>query len=212
MRINKIILTAPSGHFGQVLGRDNRYTHDTPPPSTIIGMLRLMYGEDIDNFVFGYTFESDCKYLDDITLYKHNAKGVFRKKGDIVTDCKAIEYHSGCRLVIYTDINRKLSVEHPICMGKSGNPARIHLPIEEINLIDFNYKGFNQYTPKSVGRGVIKPTNLVTWYKPELEVYEQQVEHLRFNRQFEYDKNYDATEKENIFLWQIKEGTVKAYD
>lgn len=212
MKLNKVVLTAPSGHFGQTLGRDNRYTHDTPPPSTIVGILRVLYGEDIDNFVFGYMFQSEGKYLDDTTIYKHTTEGSNKVKGEIVTDCKVVEYHTGCRLVIYTDISSELSVKYPICMGKSGNPARIHLPIESIELAEFNYKGFNQYTPKNIGRGVINPTNLVTKYDPTMEVYEQQVAHLRFNREFNYDKNYDATEKQNVFLWKMNEGEVEAYD
>ena len=134
MKIKKIILTSPSGHFGEVLGRDNRFTQDIPPPSTIIGILKVLYGQDIDHFTFGYTFESQGKYLDDITLYKHNNRGTFKKKGNIVTDCRIIENHSECKLIIYTDISKDISVNYPICMGKSGNPARIHFPINDIDL------------------------------------------------------------------------------
>ena len=97
-------------------------------------------------------------------------------------------------------------------MGKSGNPARVHLPIEEVDLIDFNYKGFNQYTPKNIGKGVIKPTNLVTKYSQSLDCYDHQVAHLRLNQEFEYDKNYDQIEMQNIFLWKFKNGEVKEYD
>ncbi len=212
MKLQKICITSSSGHFGEVLGRDNRNTINLPPPSTIIGMLKVIYDNDIDDFVFGYLFSSLGKYKDDTTLYKATNKGYLRKKGIITTDCKYVEYHTDCKLIIYTNIGKDIKINYPICMGKSGNLARVHLPIKDIVLIEKEGQGFNQFTPKNIGKGVIKPTNLVTKYNPILDAYDHQVAHLRLNKIFDYGRNYDIEEEQSIFLWHCKDGEVKAYD
>lgn len=216
MKINRIKITSQSGHFGKVLGIDDRVTHETPPPSTIIGILRVLFGEDVlsKEFVFGYIFNSSLKYLDDLTIYKHSDKGYNRKTktSPILTDCRSIENHYECKLIIYTDLNMKLKIERALCMGKSGNPARVRLPIETVELKDKEGKGFNQYTPVKIGRGKISPINLITTYNRELDSYNAQSLPLRFNKEFNYDKNHDEELEHNIVLWKFKDGGVEFYD
>ena len=212
MRIKKLKITSLTGHFGEVLGIDDRRTHDTPPPSTVIGIVRVLYGEDINNFVFGYTFKSEVKYKDDISIYKHSKDGTVREKNKPKSDCRFIENHAECELLIYTNISNIMTINYMLCMGKSGNPARLHFPIQEIDLIQKEGQGFNQYTPKHIGTGVIKPTNLVTNFDNLLGSYRAQVSHLRLNSKFDYNKNYDNEEQHNIFLWEIKNGEVRVYD
>lgn len=212
MRINKMKITSETSHFGEFLGRDDRNTLDTPPPSTIVGMLRLIYGEDIDKFVFGYTFKSEGRFKDDIKIYKHRHNGLSTKHKKTVTDCRYIEFHTESKLIIYTNINKDIQVNFPICIGKSGSPARIHLPIKEVNLINKKGKGFNQFTPNNIGKGVINPTTLVTNYNKDLNLYDNSIGHLRLNKEFEYDKYYDEDLEQNIFLWKYKNKEVIAYD
>ena len=62
MRVNKLEITSMTAHFGEPLGCDDRRTKDIPPPSTVIGILKVLFGEDIDDFIFGYTFASQAKF------------------------------------------------------------------------------------------------------------------------------------------------------
>lgn len=214
--MNRITITSPTGHFGEVLGVDDRLTHDTPPPSTIIGILKVLFGEEIENeeFIFGHTFNSGIRYLDDYTIYKHSNEGYERKTktSPVSTDCRSIEYHYECELIIYTNIKKKLMMKYPLCMGKSGNPARLRLPIKEIELKEKEGKGYNQYTPINIGKGTIRPINLITKYNPKLNSYDAQVAPLRLNKEFDYDKNHDEELNHNIVLWKYKEGGVEQND
>ena len=179
-------------------------------------MLKVIFGEEIEKeeFILGYTFKSKVKFLDDIIIYKHNTSGYTRetKKSPVTTDCRSIENHYDCELLIYTDLDKEIEMKYALCMGKSGNPARLHLPIEEVELIDREGLGFNQYTPISIGTGVIKPITLLTKFNSKLNSYDAQVEHLRFNKEFEYNKNYDAELEHNIVLWKYKDGEVSFFD
>lgn len=211
--MQRIRITSQTGHFGEVLGIDDRLTHDTPPPSTIVGILKVLFGEEIEKeeFIFGHTFNSSIKFLDDITIYKHTNEGYQRKtrKDPVTTDCRSIENHYECELIIYTDLHKELKMRYPLYMGKSGNPARVKLPIDKVDLRDKKGKGYNQYTPIHIGRGKIKPINLITKYNPKLNSYDAQVSPLRLNKEFDYDKNYDDELKHNVVLWKHDEEGVR---
>lgn len=214
--MKRIRITSPTGHFGEVLGIDNRLTHDTPPPSTVIGILKLLFGEEIEKeeFVFGYTFASAMKYLDDLKIYKHSTEGYARatKKSPVTTDCISIENHYECELLIYTDLEKELKMERALCMGKSGNPARLRLPIEKVELKNKDGKGYNQYTPVNIGRGKIRHINLVTIYNERLNSYDAQVAKVRLNKEFDYSKNHDEELNHNVILWKHKSGGVVSND
>lgn len=213
MRVKKIRITSQTAHFGEFLGCDDRRTNDIPPPSTVIGILRVLFGEYIDNFAFGYTFTSQAKFKDDITLYKHSNQGfALNKNKEMTTNCNFREYLFENELTIYTDIEEGLLMSYALCLGKSGNIARVHLPIKEVDLISKDGKGFNQFTPIKIGQGAINPTTMVTNFNDKLCAYDQQTKHLRKNTTFNYNKNHDTESNQNIFLWKIENGEVKEYD
>lgn len=214
--MKRLRITSQTGHFGEVLGIDDRVTHNTPPPSTVFGILKVLFGEEIENeeFTFGYTFNSALKYLDDLTIYKHTDKGYHRrtKESPVTSDCRSIENHYDCELIIYTSLDKDLKMEYALCMGKSGNPARLRLPIEEIELQDIEGKGYNQYTPFSVGTGKIKNITLLTKYNRVYNSYDSISALLRLNKEFDYDKNYDSELEHNIILWEYRKGGVEYND
>lgn len=214
MKLNKIKITSPIAHFGKPLGRDNRATYDAPPPSTILGILKVIYGEEIEkeNFVFGCTFKSKGKFIDDTTVYKHTNEGFRIEKGKVITDCNQIKYHVDCELIIYTDIDKEIVVKEILSIGRANSPTRIHFPIKKVELIDAEGYGTNQFTTKDIGKGLIEPINLKSKYNPRLNAYDHQITHLRFNRKFKYNKNYDTEEQQNIFLWKHEKGMVKSFD
>lgn len=212
MKLNKLTITSKTGHFGKFLGYDNRYTYNSPPPSTIIGMLQTIYDRKIDNFIFGYLFESDTKFKDTITIHKRSNEGRFIKNKEYQSDAKFIEMHYNCKLKIYTSITQNIKMNYMLCMGKAENIARLHFPIQKVKLVNKKGQGFNQYTTKDIGTGNIKSYNMKSYYVPKFNSYDHQVELLRFNKVFDYNKNYDEEEQQNIFLWEIKDGKVKAFD
>lgn len=216
VEMKRIRITSQTGHFGEVLGIDDRLTQDIPPPSTILGILKVLFGEDIEDseFVFGYTFNSKSKYSDAITIYKHTDKGYQRatKKSPVTSDCRSVETHYDCELLIYTDLNRELKMEYALCMGKSGNPARVELPIKEVKLIDNEGYVFNQFTPISVGTGKIRTVNMMTRFNFKLNSYDSISAPLRFNKKFEYNKNYDEELEHNIVFWEKTKEGVEYYD
>ena len=213
MYLNKINIESTTGHFGKVLGYDDRATYDAPTPSTVIGMLKVIYGDDIDNFTFGYLFKSSLKFNDDITIHKRNSLGKRVKKGENFTsDIRRIEYLYDCSLTIYTDINKEIEMNYILTMGKAGNPAKLNLPIKSIELFDKDGKGFNQFTTKEIGTGRILSCNMLSKYNPKYDSYDNQIELLRFNKEFNYDNYFDDEEGQNIFLWQVNNGVVKNFN
>ena len=212
MNIKKIKIESVTGHFGQVLGYDDRFTYEMPPPSTVIGILRVLFGDDIDNFKFGYLFESETKFIDDILIHKRKHDGNRFKKGiNFVSDVRSMECLYNCGLIIYTDINRELVVNYILSMGRSNNPAKLVFPIKEIELIDKDGFGFNQYTPEDIGRGRIFFVNMLSRFNSAYDSYDNQIAHLRFNEKFKYNKTFDPEEKQNIFIWQLADGVVKPF-
>lgn len=207
MKVNKIRITSDTGHFGTVLGYDDRRTYPVPPPSTVIGILQNIYNRDIDNFKFGYAFKSEQIFKDDITIHK---KGSAIKKD--LTNIHSIELHDRCELNIYTDISKDINVNYILCMGRAGNIARIRFPIEEVELVDRRGLGRNQFTSRNLGDGRIEAITLKSEYIGWLDSYDHQVGKLRFNKEFEYDKFYSEEEQQSIFMWEMKNGKVEAME
>ena len=207
--MKKIIITSTTGHFGTFLGYDDRYTYPVPPPSTIVGILQTIYNRDIDNFKFGYLFKSDLIFKDDMMIHKRNSEGKRpMKNGEPITAPHFIELHYNCKLTIYTDLEEEIQGDYILCMGRAGNIARLHLPIKKVELQNKEWQGFNQFTTKNIGKGRIKMMNLKSDYNKTLDSYDHQVGQLRFNQVFNFHKNYDEEEKQNVFMWEMKNGKV----
>lgn len=209
MQLKKFKITSHTGHFGKFLGYDDRFTYPVPPPSTIIGILQTLYNRQIDNFKFGYLFKSDLIFKDDMTIIARSRDGNVTKK---IHAPYFIEYHFNCELIIYTDLDEELLMKYILCMGRAGNVARLHLPIQEVELLDKKWQGFNQFTNMDIGEGRIEPMNLKSEFNTQLDSYDHQVGKLRFNKVFNYDKFYDEEEKQNIYMWQMKNGKVSVYN
>lgn len=207
VKINKLIMTSKTGHFGTFLGYDDRYTYPAPPVSTIIGILQTIYNREIDNFKFGYLFESDLIFKDDMTIHK---KGL--KVNRVATDIRSIELHYNCKLTIYTDITDEISMDYILSMGRAGNIARLHLPVKQVEFKSKQGQGFNQFTTKDLGEGRIKSMNLKSEYNKRLDSYDHQVGLLRFNQIFNYDRYYDEEEKQNVFMWEMRSGKVGIFN
>lgn len=213
MILNKIEIVGDIAHFKIPMHSKIQRTYKIPPISTVVGILKNIYGEEIDDFILGYIIEHKGTFKDVQTLYKEiNPNVKTLKCGDrFVTDICPVEYLIEPRLVIYTDIDRKIEFNEPLCLGKTNCLARI-VSLDEISiqLINYSAKGYNQYTDINTGDGMIKRINTLTKYNEKKGYYDIYSSMVRENDEFNYDKYYDEYEKQNIFLWKWKkEGVVE---
>jgi len=207
------MITSKTAHFKLPYSSKYQKTYNSPPISTVIGMLKVLFGEDIDNFIFGYTFRFDTKFEDAMNIEKININDIgyigdssLRYKR--VTDSGIREYLYDCVLTIYTDIDLPIKMDYCLTMGRSNNLARVHFPFAEVNLKQEEGKGYNQYTTVNIGTGKISPIAYYSKYNDITQSFDTSIKHLRFNEVFDYDKNYDEETEENIFLWEMKGGDI----
>ncbi|KGM92943.1 hypothetical protein ADU90_15065 [Clostridium botulinum] len=65
MEFKKLVLTSKMAHFKNGINGKNQNTFRVPPISTIVGILKNIYGKDIKDFIFGYTCKYDGIFKDD---------------------------------------------------------------------------------------------------------------------------------------------------
>jgi len=203
MKLQKIKIIAPIAHFGIPYTSKNRMTHRCPPPSTVIGILRNIYGFNINNFKLGYTFKYDTLFEDLVKKYKVDIKN--QKPKNMTTDACSKEYLFDTELIIYTDIKLPINMFRTLTLGQADSLAKIEMPIQEIELVNKQGIGYGQYTPINIGTGHIIPMlTAYTKYNSKLGSYDSRIISLRFNNEFNYDKNFDEDDNQNIFIWSIK--------
>lgn len=210
--MKKITITSKQAHFKIPYATKYQKTYRIPPVSTIIGILKVIFDENIDDFVFGYTFSYDSIYEDTMMVYKTNIKGIkensFTSKNNSVTDVVIRQYLYDCILNIYTNIDKPIKMNYCLNMGRANCLARVHFPFNEVKLIDRLGTGYNQYTPISIGKGIIKPITYFSEYDKKTQSFNTKTKNLRLNKEFEYDKNFDTEEEQNIFLWHFRGGEI----
>lgn len=213
MILNKIEIVGDMAHFKIPMHSKIQKTYKIPTISTVVGILKNIYGEEIDNFILGYFIEHKGTFEDVQTLYKEinpNVKTLI-SPDRFTTDICPVEYLIQPRLVIYTDIDQSIEFKEPLCLGKANCLARV-VSLDEISiqLVEYNGKGYNQYTAINVGDGMIKRINTLTKYNDQKGYYDIYSSMVRENDEFNYDKYYDEEEQQNIFLWKWKkEGIVE---
>lgn len=219
--MKKIIITSRNAHFKIPYASKMQYTYEVPPISTVLGILRVLYGEDIDDFKFGYIFQYESKYTDIMkghkinvsnvrTIIKNNNKVEINQEKPLASDWIGREYLYNCILKIYTDIDLPIKIDYCLTMGRANCLARLHLPIKDVELINKEGKIINQYTPTDIGKGIIKPITYLSKYDKNIQSFQTKIKHLRFNKEVDYDKNYDIDEEQNIFLWHYYGGEIFA--
>ncbi|EGT3784187.1 TPA: CRISPR-associated protein Cas5 [Clostridioides difficile] len=211
MILNKIEIIGDIAHFKIPMHSKIQRTYKIPPISTIVGILKNIYGEEIDDFTLGYVIYHNGTFKDLQTIYKEINPNVktLTDSDRFQTDVCPIEYLINPKLIIYTDINKNIEFNEPLCLGKTNCLAKV-LSLSEIkvNLIDKEAVGYNQYTDINIGDGMIKRINTLTEYNEKKGYYDIYSSMVRENNEFEYNKYYDEDEKQNIFLWNWKKGGV----
>lgn len=209
MKINRITIKGDFAHFKIPARAKIQQTYDIPPISTVVGILQNIFGADIDNFNLGYTINYSNKHKDLMTIYKELNLSEKRPtdKKRFISDTCIVEYLYNVELVIYTDINKEIELKDTLVLGKTNCLATI-LNIEEVELIDKEGYGYNQYTQKDIGDGQIRRINTLTKYNNLTDMYDIKSSLVRENTEFEYNKNYDKDIEQNIYIWNWKEGKI----
>ncbi|HBF6215059.1 MULTISPECIES: CRISPR-associated protein Cas5 [Clostridioides] len=211
MILNKIEIIGDIAHFKIPMHSKIQRTYKIPPISTIVGILKNIYGEEIDDFTLGYVIYHNGTFKDLQTIYKEINPNVktLTDSDRFQTDVCPIEYLINPKLIIYTDINKNIEFNEPLCLGKTNCLAKVlSLSEIEVNLIDKKAIGYNQYTDINIGDGMIKRINTLTEYNEKKGYYDIYSSMVRENDEFEYGKYYDEDEQQNIFLWNWKKGGV----
>lgn len=209
MKINRITIKGDFAHFKIPARAKIQQTYDIPPISTVVGILQNIFGADIDNFKLGYTIKYKNKHKDLMTIYKELNLSEKRPtdKKRFISDTCIVEYLYNVELVIYTDINKEIELKDTLVLGKANCLATIS-SIEEVELIDKEGFGYNQYTQKDIGDGQIRRINTLTKYNNLTDMYDIKSSLVRENTEFEYNKNYDKDIEQNIYIWNWKEGKI----
>lgn len=209
MKVKKLIITGSEAHFKIPMRSKFQNTYKIPPISTVVGMLKTIYNEDINDFKIGYFIEYEDISKEILTLYKEvnlNTIGENSKKRHTMEPIY-VENLYNVRLVIYHNIDDKVTLNEPLVLGKANYLANIR--IEEVELEDKEGYGRMQYTPKNIGKGMIQRINTITKYNNIKGYYEYKTELVRENlEEFELESNYDKEEDINIYMWKWRDGDV----
>ncbi|MEE7879315.1 CRISPR-associated protein Cas5 [Clostridioides difficile] len=211
MILNKIEIIGDMAHFKIPMHSKIQRTYEIPPISKVVGILKNIYGEEIDDFILGYVIYHDGTFKDLQTIYKEINPNVktLTDSDRFQTDVCPIEYLINPKLIIYTNIDKNIEFNEPLCLGKTNCLAKVlSLSEIEVNLIDKKAIGYNQYTDINIGDGMIKRINTLTEYNEKKGYYDIYSSMVRENDEFEYGKYYDEDEQQNIFLWKWKKGGV----
>lgn len=206
--MNKLIITGNEAHFKIPMRSKIQNTYKIPPISTVVGILKNIYGQDINNFKVGYFIEYEDINKEINTIYKEiNINADKKPNGRFTADTIYVENLVSPRLVIYHNIKKDIEFNQPLCLGKANYLTNIKF--EEVDLIDKAGFGYNQYTPKNIGQGMLMRINTITEYNELKGYYEYKTALVRENlTEFELDSNYDEMEDMNIYIWEWSDGNV----
>ena len=207
MIFKKLVIIGELAHFKNSVNGKNQNTFKVPPVSTIVGILKNIYGKDIQDFIFGYTTEYKTTFKDITTIYKETIE---EKKGKrFESDICRIEYLIDPIITIYTNLNNEIQMSEILNLGKTNCLAKCLF--RKSNIILKSNIGYNQWTSSNVGSGIITRINLETIFNERKGYYDYITKLCRLNEQF--NTNYcDNDTEEGLFLWNYKkEGEIECY-
>ncbi|AYF55421.1 CRISPR-associated protein Cas5 (plasmid) [Clostridium novyi] len=210
MEFSKVILTSTMAHFKYGINGKNQNTFTVPPISTIVGILKNVYGKEIKDFIFGYICRYEDIFKDVITIYKEVNLNITLTKGDrFQHDIGFIEYLVNPTITIYTNLDVPIQINDILNLGKTNCLAKCKFEKENITFKEC--MGYNQWTPKNIGNGKIKRINKETMYNKNKGYYDYYTELFRLNEEFIAKYMLEDTE-EGIQLWQYKGvGDIECY-
>lgn len=215
MKLKKIKIIAELAHFKVPMCCKVQRTYLIPQPSTIVGVLKSIFGEGINDFKFGYTIKHKGITTEFTKIFKEvNARekglSVTKSSGRFLGDNIYLENLIEPEITIYTDIKNSIKLHEPLVLGKTNYLAKItnikNRGFEEVELNQKLGTGYNQYTSINIGEGMIERVNTLTEYSKDICAYRYKTKLVRNNSKFEYKCYFDEEDEEMIYIWNWKDG------
>lgn len=217
MRFYKIRISGEMAHFKNGINGKNQNTFKVPPISTIVGIIKNLWGTEIKDFVFGYTCQYSKIFKDVTNIYKEVNLDVSSAKSDrFQKDIVFIEYLVDPVITIYITLNpNDIKLHEILNLGKMNCLAKYNVSKEKIDIVKRECIGFNQWTPISLGDGKIRRINKETVYNNYKGYYDYYTDLFRINNEFiaPYTViNSTLDTSEGILLWHYKGvGDIECY-
>lgn len=206
----KFTIVGDRAHFKNSRSAVLQQTYKIPPISTIVGILKNIYGEDIENFIFGYNFSYLTLQYEISTLYKElnlNVK-TDTDKDRFVTTPSQVEYLINPKLeIIVIGLEGNFVIDSVLNLGKTNCLAK--LKYEPIKITNENLIQYNVLTDFKDGDGVIERQNTETKYNKKKGCFDYYTKLIRIND--EYECQYSCDEQ-GVYLWKYnKVGEIECY-
>lgn len=210
MKGTKFTIIGDRAHFKNNRSAVLQQTYKIPPISTVIGILKNIYGEDIENFMFGYNFSYLTSQYEISTLYKEfnlNVKTDSDKERFITSPCQ-VEYLISPKLeIIVIGLQENFVMDMMLNLGKTNCLAKLKYELIEIKnekLIQYNV-----LTDFKDGDGVIERQNIETKYNEKKGCFDYYTKLIRTNDEYECQYTYD---EQGLYLWKYnKVGEIECY-
>lgn len=206
----KFTIVGDMAHFKNNRSAILQRTYKIPPISTVVGILKNIYGEDIEDFIFGYNFSYSNSQYEISTLYKEfnlNVKTDTDKERFITSPCQ-IEYLINPKLeVIVIGLKENYIMNTVLNLGKTNCLAK--LKYEQIEITNENLMKYNILTDFKDGDGVIERQNIETQYNEKKGCFDYYTKLIRINNEYECQYSYD---ERGLYLWKYnKVGDIECY-
>lgn len=210
MKGKLITIVADMAHFKNSRSAVLQQTYKIPPISTVVGILKNIYGEDIENFIFGYNFSYDFSQYEVSTIYKElnlKVKTDTDKERFNVYPAQ-IEYLINPKLeIIAIGLQQKYIMNTVLNLGKTNCLAK--LKIEDIEMENNNTIQYNVLTDFQDGDEKIERQNIETVYNEQKGYFDYYTKLVRINDKYECNYLYD---EQGVYLWKYnKVGEVECY-
>lgn len=222
MKGTKLTIVADMAHFKNSRSAVLQQTYKIPPISTVIGILKNVYGENIEDFIFGYNFTYSSSQYEISTLYKElnmsvekeNKKGKrdykFNENSEerFITFPSQIEFLINPKLeIIVIGLQNNYIMNTVLNLGKTNCLAKIKT--EDIEIYSENSMSYNVLTDFQDGIGRIERQNIETVYNEDKGYFDYYTKLVRTNNEHECKYSYDES---GIYLWKYnKVGDIECY-
>ncbi|MGM8331740.1 CRISPR-associated protein Cas5 [Clostridium perfringens] len=194
----KITIISDMAHFKSSLNSAYQTSYKIPPISTVVGILKNIFGEEIQNIKFGYSFEYIDSNFHICTHKKVNAK--FEKdKNDTVVTNNLLEYLESAVLRIYIIDGDSLEIKFKDILNLGKTDCLGFAEFEEIEIEKTESVAYNIYTEMMDGDGVITKITSETNFNIDLGRYMYNYKMVRLNE--EVLCKYSC-EEEGIYFWE----------
>lgn len=210
MKGKLIKIVADMAHFKNSRSAVLQQTYKIPPISTVVGIIKNIYGENIQDFIFGYNFSYDFSQYEVSTIYKElnlEVKTDTDKERFNVYPAQ-IEYLINPKLeIIVVGLEEKYTMNTALNLGKTNCLAK--LKIEDIEIKNDNIIQYNVLTDFKDGDGKIQRQNIETIYNQQKGYFDYYTKLIRINDEYNCKYSY---EEQGVYLWKYnKVGEVGCY-